>query len=64
MAQMAVRKAPPPPNPGGNLKEENQLVPHPECPVGDALLPLLLLAMAYVGARSFRKDATNGKEPN
>ena len=65
MAQMAVRKAPPPPNPGGNLEEENQLVPHPECPVGDALLPLLLLAMAYVGARSLRKDATKGgKEPN
>lgn len=47
MASMASspRRAPGPPNPPGPLPEDNQLVEHP---IGDALLPLLCLALAYV----------------
>lgn len=47
MAKMAsAHNAPPPPNPGG-LDEEHQLIEH-LYPIGDAVLPLLILAMGWI----------------
>ena len=47
MAQMTSgpRRAPGPPNIDGPLPEDNQLVEHP---LGDAMWPLLVLAMGYI----------------
>lgn len=44
VAQVLARKAPGPPNPTDPLDEQHQLV---EQPIGDALIPLLLLAIGY-----------------
>lgn len=44
VAQVLARKAPGPPNPTDPLDEQHQLV---EQPIGNALIPLLLLAIGY-----------------
>ena len=55
MAHMASpKRAPGPPNPPGPLPEEHQLVEHP---IGDAILPLLLLAIGYMVYRRKRLAA-------
>ena len=55
MAHMASpKRAPGPPNPPGPLPEEHQLVEHP---IGDAVLPLLLLAIGYMVYRRKRLAA-------
>lgn len=57
MARMASPKrapGPPNPNPSGPLPEEHQLVEHP---IGDAVLPLLLLAIGYMVYRRKRLAA-------
>lgn len=55
MARMASpKRAPGPPNPPGPLPGENQLVEHP---IGDAVLPLLLLAIVYIVYRKKRLAA-------
>lgn len=57
MAQTAsapMFNAPPPPQPPSPLDPEHQLV---EQPIGDAIIPLLLLALAYVGYRKRRLAA-------
>lgn len=57
MARMASPKrapGPPNPNPSGPLPEEHQLVEHP---IGDAVLPLLLLAIGYMIYRRKRLAA-------
>ena len=57
MARMAVAPlhAPGPPNPGGggDLPGEHQLV---EQPVGDAILPLLMLLGVYCGILLIRRN--------
>lgn len=54
MAKLASspRKAPGPPNPTGPLPEGNQLVEHP---IGDAILPLLVLLAGYALATALRR---------
>ena len=52
MARLAGRNAPGPPNPPQPLDPEHQLV---EQPVGDAVWPLLLLALAYMLVRSYKR---------
>ena len=55
MARMASpKRAPGPPNPPGPLPGEQQLVEHP---IGDAVLPLLLLAIGYMVYRRKRLAA-------
>ena len=55
MARMASpKRAPGPPNPLGPLPGEQQLVEHP---IGDAVLPLLLLAIGYMVYRRKRLAA-------
>lgn len=56
MARLASgpHNAPGPPNPQDPLPGDHQLV---EQPIGDALLPLALLALAYALARTYKKRA-------
>ena len=55
MAMLAsARRAPGPPDPSGPLPDEHQLVEHP---IGDALWPLMLLALTYVGVVLQRKKS-------
>ena len=58
MAKLAAgpNNAPGPPNPPGPLPEDQQLVEHQ--PIGDALIPLLLLALAYGAYRVIRNKKT------
>ena len=55
MARLASspRKAPGPPNIDGPLPEDHQLVEHP---IGDAVWPLLLMAIGYVVYRHTKKE--------
>lgn len=55
MARLASspRKAPGPPNIDGPLPEDHQLVEHP---IGDAVWPLLLMAIGYVAYRRIKKE--------
>jgi hypothetical protein len=60
MASMAsisgMRRAPGPPTPGGGeLPDEHQLT---EQPVGDAVLPLMMLVMLYCAVRVYRRKST------
>ena len=49
----APRRAPGPPNPPGPLPEDHQLVEHP---IGDAVWPLLMMAIGYVAYRRIKKE--------
>lgn len=49
----APNNAPGPPNPPGPLPDDHQLVEH--LPVGDAIIPLLLLAFGYGAYRFIRR---------
>ncbi len=57
MARLASssRKAPGPPNIDGPLPEDHQLVEHP---IGDAIWPLLMMAIGYVAYRRTKKRKT------
>ena len=52
VAHVLARKAPGPPNIDGPLPDENQLV---EQPIGNAVWPLLLLAIGYAAYRQDKK---------
>ncbi|MBO7458014.1 MAG: hypothetical protein J6T80_02000 [Paludibacteraceae bacterium] len=56
MAHVAAgpRNAPGPPNIDGPLPEDNQLIEHPE-PLGDVLIPLLIMGLSYCAAIMLRK---------
>ena len=44
--------------PGGPGTPTDPLDPHTQQPLGDAALPLLLLALAYMGIRAYRRKTT------
>ena len=46
--------APGPPNPGGPLSPDDQLIEH-LAPIGDAMLPMLLLVAVYCATRVYRR---------